>query len=651
MPVPTSQGNIFYELPFMVSIVSIENRTPEQMISEIESQHRQAGLNYFAVSMPIQPQGREPMLKIEKYVSRIRSLLACPKNPELKIGILLQQTLGHNAVWNPNFDRELDWERTVRNTGETSVRFCPTGKEFRQYISDAVRLLAQEKPAFLIVDDDARLDIRADNGTFECFCPGHTSLFNQRYGTAYTPEEFREVVNSAGEHDPLLWKFIEFTSDIMNDYMTLLRQSADRGAPGIPMLLCGNSGNSGQNGKWTETLSGGHQPPMFRVGNGSYMENAPRAITQRFASTAAQQILMPPGVLLLDEADTCPHNCYSKSARTMHLHITAGLLNGLDGAKLWITDMYHPNPGITAPYAAILGRYRRFYPALYQALREISWKGPVVNIPRPEALPYPNLPKWWRHGMWITSYLSVFGLPFRFGPTGTCGVHLLSGNDPDAFSDSEIDTMLSEAALIDSAAAKKLVARGFAEAMGIEEIQPLTLPVRDEKIADTGRVLRGSRKCDSLLCPLPGAQVLTGLLSSSGEILFPGAIRNKNVIVTSWRVDWDCRIDLNPDRKELLTYLLRCLPGTELARFLSNSDATFWYGHGKHYDLMAAVNYGFDPLEELLFELPQQPESIQQLLPDGSWEDVAFSEKKGVFHVQSKLDCAEIAVFKLNAVR
>ena len=66
---------------------------------------------------------------------------------------------------------------------------------------------------------------------------------------------------------------------------------------------------------------------------------------------------------------------------------------------------------------------------------------------------------------------------------------------------------------------------------------------------------------------------------------------------------------------------------------------------------MAAVNYGFDPLEELLFELPQQPESIQQLLPDGSWEDVAFSEKKGVFHVQSKLDCAEIAVFKLNAVR
>ena len=646
MPVQKSQSDTFYDLPLMVSIVSLERRTPEQTVTEIGEQHEKCGLKYFAVSLPIQPQGADPMVKIANQVKQFRALLSCRKDPEIKIGILFQQTLGHNATYNPHFDRELNWQRTVRNTGEVTVRFCPAGSEFRNYIGKAVGLLAQEKPDFLIVDDDARLDVRSDLGYFECFCPDHTALFNKKYGTDYTPEEFRNAVNSAPDHDLLLRNFTDLAAETLADYMKLLRESADRTAPGIPMILCGHPAHSGRRGNWAKILSGGYHPAVLRIGNGYYLENAPRGLALRFSLTAAQKVLEPSGVLLLDEADTCPHNCYSKSARTMHLHITAGLLNGLDGAKLWITDTGHYDPGITAPYADILAKFRGFYQVLHQTVREVAWQGPLANIPRPEALPRPNLPRWLKTGMWITSYLSVYGLPFRYGRADESGLHLLSDNDPDNFADAELDRMLSESALVDSAAAEKLIARGFGEKLGVREIRELKNSIQGEEIAENQRFLHRPMVGCGELVPLPGTQILTRFLLHGADPV-PGAVRCRNVIVTAWRVKWDPRIDLQPDRRDLLTYLLRRLPGGVPARFESSSDATLWFGRGKEFDIAAAVNYGYDPLEELLFELPGKPVKIQQLLPDGNWKETAFSGKGGLYRLPVRLDCAEIAVFRI----
>ena len=237
-------------------------------------------------------------------------------------------------------------------------------------------------------------------------------------------------------------------------------------------------------------------------------------------------------------------------------------------------------------------------------------------------------------------------MPFRYGSAGAGGLHLLSGNDPDGFSDAELDRMLSEAALIDSAAAAKLIERGFSEKIGVKEIRKLTLPVSGEEIVENNLFLRASVKNDSILIPTDNSRILTRLLFRNSEPV-PGAVRLQNVIVTAWRVDWDCRIDLQPNRKKLLTWLLSTLPGGVPARFESNSDATFRYGRGEEYDLAAVVNYGYDPLEKLLFEFPGKPEVIQQLMPDGSWKDTGFSEKDGIFQIPVRLECAELAVFRI----
>ena len=59
--------------PFFVSIVSICNRTPEEAALEIEELHCLSGLEYFAVSFPLQPQGKEPLKKAENAPSFIES--------------------------------------------------------------------------------------------------------------------------------------------------------------------------------------------------------------------------------------------------------------------------------------------------------------------------------------------------------------------------------------------------------------------------------------------------------------------------------------------------------------------------------------------------------------------------------------------------
>ena len=82
--------------PFFVSIVSANNRTPEQAAAEIEEQHLLSGLENFAVSFPLQPQGTEPLRKAEYYALVFRRLQAARKNPALKVGP--QQRGKHGSI-------------------------------------------------------------------------------------------------------------------------------------------------------------------------------------------------------------------------------------------------------------------------------------------------------------------------------------------------------------------------------------------------------------------------------------------------------------------------------------------------------------------------------------------------------------------------
>ena len=119
------------------------------------------------------------------------------------------------------------------------------------------------------------------------------------------------------------------------------------------------------------------------------------------------------------------------------------------------------------------------------------------------------------------------------------------------------------------------------------------------------------------------------------------------IVVTAWTVLQDPRIDLHIDRRKLLICLLSELEPLP-AQFVYDGDAGFWYGDLESGRLMAAVNYSFDPVEECVFEFAELPKQLAQLQGDGSWKSVPFTVSGKQITVPVRLECAEIAIFKMD---
>ena len=307
--------------------------TVEEILENARYQYEEAGIVNFALSMPLQPQGRDPLEKVRSFADKFRALREKSSDPRLNFGILIQQTIGHGARWNPNYDRELPWQRLIYQTGVESIRFCPLDEDFKSYVDSALQLLMAEGPAFAIIDDDTSLAIPPAASNLECFCPLHTALFNELYGTSYTPEELRQAVTPESGQE-IQAQFRDMGDESILRYVQMMRRSMDKAAPGLPVIFCAGSIDAARADQWAAAAAAEGQPAVLRCGTSNYLEGAPWQLTSNCAATAVQKLYSPQADLLLDEADTCPHSLYSKSARTMHLHIVNAILEGFDGAKL-----------------------------------------------------------------------------------------------------------------------------------------------------------------------------------------------------------------------------------------------------------------------------------------------------------------------------
>ena len=153
----------------------------EQSAADCREYMARTGCDLVLYSLTLHPEGKPAMEKVERYVASYRKLKRALSGSDVRLGILVQAILGH---W-PRVDMEIeDWTRTVNIKGKV-VRFCPDDPGFAKYIDDTFALLAREKPAFILTDDD----VRAYSHDAECFCPRHVAEFNRRMGTNYSEKE------------------------------------------------------------------------------------------------------------------------------------------------------------------------------------------------------------------------------------------------------------------------------------------------------------------------------------------------------------------------------------------------------------------------------------------------------------------------------
>ena len=647
--------------PVIIPIYGTDDETLSNTRNLIRHLHETAGVTDFAISFPLNPQGENPYEKVKVYAERFGRLKQYNDIPQIRIGVLMQQTIGHSAVWNKNPNRALPWQRTVTMENAPSIRFCPLDPDFREYIRIATAGIFAHKPDFTLWDDDLRLYIQKE---VECFCPRHTQLFNEKYSTNYTPAELQQAVKNAPDGSQLLKQFAQLRKETLLDFVSMIRKELDKHSPDALGIFCSVA---------TQILdmpdmaraTAGKNPTAVRIGSGLYLEREVRTIVYRTVKTGMQVAALRDKLdIMLDESDTCPHNLFSKTAKTMNLHIIVGLLHGLDGGKLWIanTRFYAPDPIIKFPQT--IGKYQGFYRELHRTLKGVKWQGAALSVPAPESDPHPEFPGSYTNvDNWISWLTGYFGLPHSYEKATEKGIHLISGDQVKFFSDEELKRFLADGCILDAAAARLLAERGFAKYTGVIP-QVLTRKISAGEwikgvdnffISAFGKQQNELIPADKNNPPeyisefrdIEFYQAGKTTFVCNGAAVFTNSLGGK-VITVPFEIS-ESRIGVVPERQIYMRKIFD-IAGVLPAWCAEPFDTFFRFGtlaDGKQ-DIAAVSNISYQPMDEVNIGVKKVPSKIEKLSPDGGWDVCKFTVSENIVTISDTLECADTGVYKFS---
>ena len=653
---PVRCGNDFT----LYNIVPFSPGCEAQAAADCREYVDRTGYDLVLYSLTLHPEGRPAMEKVERYVASYRELKRELSGSNVRLGVLVQAILGH---W-PRVDKDIeDWTRTVNIKGK-EVRFCPDDPGFAKYIDDTFVLLAKEKPAFILTDDD----VRAYSHDAECFCHRHVAEFNKRMGTNYSEKDLREKVAAANQDDPEYKTFLAVQRDMMNRLAKRFRTAIDSVDSTIPAGVCVAGEETFLIPPMARAIAAKGQKPVMRVATGCYNErfatsfpfNAMRAIG--FA-----EYYRDSGIDILDEADTCPHNLWSKSALSFFTHLEVAAFLGMKGAKVWYVNGHKGTLPVSRAYTDILARNRGLLDALSrEACDAAGAEGVAVPC-------FSHFPKWhlakMHNEMFIGSgtfaerVFIPFGIPFRAEKDfSRDGVYVVSRkNEVERFTDEELAQVFSRKVLVTAEAALALTKRGRQDLIGLAADMK-QFRFNRERDVETGiecaAVPTDNMPFFSNLAP--GAEVLAklGFSPYTGSPVFeeaaPGAVLWRNalggvVITCAYHTEMTPLHKFSEARKQYMVKLLDRLSGGPLPYVCGNNQDVMVFAR-KQKDgssVVLAVNLNSEPIGEFRLRVPNA-KSLSVLAPDGTWQMQKFSRDGDWLSIPLPIAFYETKVFKLR---
>ena len=639
--------------PFFISIIPNFADQEEYLAELIRERYTKTGIEYYAMSYPLHPQGNDLYEKVKVQKASFRKLKELLKDDEeISLGILFQSTVGHGGVWNLTPQCSIEADHILKADGSFDPCRCPLDERFLEYIRNCVTLLCEERPAFVLTDDDMRM---AD-GT--CYCDRHVKLISEMTGRDFSRETLAAAVEAAPPAAPVAIAFEKAQIDAMERLCFTIRDAIDAIDPAIRCGCCISVVRYDYAERETRALAGKTEP-FLRICNGSYLEGPLREAIWKDALTGFQVALFKDKKIpLLDESDTCPHNRFSKSARTMHAHISAGLLRGLSGGKLWLDQTIHPLRDISRPYEDILAKHRNFYGKLMELARTWRPEGCAVVVPALEREPFPAKGmKFYETCSWVTGCLERCGIPSRWETEVTPGIQLLNGGQIDYFTDEELRHFFSGNLLIDGPAAVKLTQRGFSALMGVRAEEKNFCANREVMTGSGLTVIFHKTATTPFLTMLPGTEELSRVYFApytgcKAEKIMPGSTFFANscggkVIVSAMNPkEWHPKDVSNPGRKLIyLSYLEKlgglpcCLPEMQDSRVICGSLPDGGV-------VCAVFNTSYDPLP-VRITAARKVEQFLCLTPEGIWEELPFNMNGRTVETDRHLEPGEFIVCKM----
>ncbi len=568
------------------------------------------------------------------------------------VGVNVIATLGHGMQ--AGF-REMPFPPTVGNEGQVSTSCpCPNRPEFRRWVQDYYRAMAEAGPDFIWVDDDLRSV--AHGVRYPCFC----DFCIHAFGHEGDRESLVTALSEPG-NGRLRKAWSEFCGANLVSLLREIRQAIEGVDPRIEIGLMTIGYSQSTYGYPIRLLMQAAGAVRGRPGHGYYTDREPRSILKKVLDVARQVRDYPDKVTNIQyELENWPYITLDKSVRTVLNECTLSVMAGCTGVA----------------FNAVSERATRFeeYEPLWKAAsaHRAVWDGladaaqglPVVGFWPAD---HPNLMALRRvtDGDWFQepeaydiqqpNEMAQMGLPLTADRRSACGV-LLAGRIAETFTDDELRDMLGGAVLMDGQALEVLWERGLGELTGVRpgrrtppcferltehelngpfggdgrRVMPSSRAVALEAADGVGELSHAVAQADETdfgMCLSAFENELGGRVAVSTYVPWTHlgrAGKRHQLIVLA---DWLCRGNL----PAIIEQTCRVAP---LARVSPDGECV----------VLTLFNMSFDPTGPLTVRLLARPCGMALLTPSGRVPVETRSERGGTLLAVPTLDPWQIAV-------
>ena len=454
---------------YTYSIMPLNPDHFDEIVEDVRAQFRNGVSSCPLFMIKLVPEGIPAWDKAEKAAKIFRRFKEALDRDGILVGILVQATLGHRRE-----GHDSPFQKYVSLiSGVEEGYHCPMDPAFLEHMKGQMKRIAEEHPRAMMIDDDFRLTARPSGQG--CACPRHMAEFNRRAGKSMTREELYSHIMSHPDGDPLTEIFLDVQRDSLVEAARAFREGVDAADPTIQGINCTSADYCESVDYTSKVWAGRGNPTIVRLPNGTYVPESAKTISdtmRRVAATSAK--LRKKGVdILLAETDTIPFNRYGKSARYLHAHFTLCFLDGLYGAKHWITRLAAHEPESGRAFRKILGEHHDYYEAIHSLVKDgVRWVGASSAFIIQERHSYHSKDIWRYHeNYWATAVLERMGIPFYFSNESEPATFLEDKIVRD-MTDDQIRAFLDGSVFITSEVAEDLIERGFGDALGVR-VEPL----------------------------------------------------------------------------------------------------------------------------------------------------------------------------------
>jgi len=636
------------ECPHWLSVIPLVEDDIDGIADDAVAQGDKTIIDGIAWLMRLCPEGNPVADLASQYAAIYRKIE--PKvraRSKVKQGVLLQSTMGHGG-----YPGEVSgFQTAVKADGSTVYRMCPLDSRFMDYIGRSCRTLAALKPDFFMVDDDTRLVWGAVPG---CFCPLHLSALEKATGRKWTRQETVEQLQLGDREFRDVWEKIYF--DTMEAFYRTIRASFPSDTPG---MLCTTKVHFHFKyaKAFAQMLAAPGQVPVVRGAGANYAGNNVYHCIYKRASFAFQLKNIGSGVVYLQEADTCPQQLWSCSATREYENMVLQALEGVKGAKIWITRTF-----MTRERRSQLA-YRRIFS---QNRGIMSWAAKADF--RQGGVVVPNVGVGEGDCDWTgfaKRYFALTGIPYRYGEAEKGEVTALCASSLSRLSRAEIERAFSGAVLLDGTGANWMSTNGYAKLIGADA-RPWARKTIQLHLDEKGFSLGGMR-VDRALADLTslhqGAEVLSRLYNvpsmgsepkyeAPGSIVFANSLGGRVIVMAQ------------PLRECMPKYYNQTLFGenyqvwiARLIERLGDRLPVRFAGAGPVLcevgrttadgDVFVLDPLDIDDLIEPELDFAKIPGSIERLYGDGTWRSVEFKlEQSGYVRLKDTIRSKNPTVYR-----